>query len=636
MNTIRVATRGLPTLALLKAHYDKAQDHIGMFEPFLADTVATFPRSDFTLAEIRDALAERHGLSVPSHTLEILLGRIKKRGMVRREAGRYFRSETDWTVPDIAHARQDLETQHAMLALEFMTFASDRAVIFTDKEEALLTILAFISENQMPMLLDRSEELIAGPAIALETRRRQLTARFIQDECLARADRARIVQDLLEGFVLQNALLLKDISTAGRRFQDLTVYFDTGFLLGALGLEGEARELAAREGINLLRDTGARLAVFEKTLEEIRGILHVHERAFGSSTERRRLSPTDLTRFFLTNRYEPSDIKQVDALLERNIRSLGLRIEPFPDRRDEFVLHENALTQALMRPDSSPLEPRVVHDVDCVSAILTLRAGFRAESLDRAKAVFATTSGAVVKTIIDWFRQEEERGVPPIIHQLALSSIAWLKKPASAATLKLHELVALCVAALKPSPQLWADFLRHLEKLEKDGTLSSEETVAIVATELTDVLLLEVEVARGDIDAKTLTEVVDRVKAEYQAEARSELLEFTARAGADAERNRQMRLSVERRLNSVAAVVATMVFVLVYAVFVIALIVLLPGVLEAVPWQLAAVGWVAIAVSTLATLRSFIYGGSLASWRKTVESTIYRRARTWLAPQLAD
>ena len=71
---------------------------------------------------------------------------------------------------------------------------------------------------------------------------------------------------MLEGFILQNALLLKDISAAARRFRNLEVFLDTGVLLGALGFRGEATETATREALSLLRETGATLAVFEITI----------------------------------------------------------------------------------------------------------------------------------------------------------------------------------------------------------------------------------------------------------------------------------------------------------------------------------------------------------------------------------
>jgi hypothetical protein len=86
----------------------------------------------------------------------------------------------------------------------------------------------------------------------------------------------------------------------------------------------------------------------------------------------------------------------------------------------------------------------------------------------------------------------------------------------------MHELVAMCSAALRPHKGLWEAFIRHLRTLETQGTLTSDEAVAVVASQLTQTLLLDLEESvphDEDPDADTLTEVVDRVLAKNREEA---------------------------------------------------------------------------------------------------------------------
>jgi hypothetical protein len=92
---------------------------------------------------------------------------------------------------------------------------------------------------------------------------------------------ADILQEMLEGFVLQNTLLLKDISTATRRFRDLHVVVDSGLLFAALGLRGPAAETATLELLSSLRETGAVLDIFEPTIREMRRVLAVYEKRVG-------------------------------------------------------------------------------------------------------------------------------------------------------------------------------------------------------------------------------------------------------------------------------------------------------------------------------------------------------------------
>jgi len=180
-------------------------------------------------------------------------------------------------------------------------------------------------------------------------------------------------------------------------------------------------------------------------------------------------------------------------------------------------MDEADLSRRLANDDGNEKSSRVVHDVDCIAGILTQRKGQVSDSLDTASAIFVSDSGSTVRTVRGWYAAQGGRGCAPIVHVLTLSNFAWLKRPASASKLKVHELMALCSAALRPTPEAWQHFIDHLRRLEAEGELNDEEITAIVASELTENLLAE----RGidaESDATSLTEVVERVKSGYEEE----------------------------------------------------------------------------------------------------------------------
>ena len=308
---------------------------------------------------------------------------------------------------------------------------------------------------------------------------------------------------------------MKDVSATTRKFKNLRVAFDSRLLFSALGLQGDDLERSTLELVGLLGDTGAVLEVFEPTIGEMRRILAVYEEKIGTTKGRLELHPTDLTRHLIGKRYQPSDIRQIAGLLEANIRKIGFNLRELPDRVAEHTMDEADLSRRLADDGGNEKSARVVHDVDCIAAILTQRKGRTSDSLDNASAVFVSDSGSTVRTVRGWYAAQEGRGCGPIIHVLVLSNFAWLKRPASASKLKVHELMALCSAALRPTPEAWQHFIDHLRRLEAEGELNDEEITAIVASELTENLLAE----RGidaESDATSLTEVVERVKSGYE------------------------------------------------------------------------------------------------------------------------
>ena len=293
-----------------------------------------------------------------------------------------------------------------------------------------------------------------------------------------------------------------------------------------LGLAGINSQTASRELIELLKATHARLFVFERTVAEMQRILRFYQEKLGTTNGIFELREGAITQHLLSKRYGPADIAQAVGLMETQLRGLGLAIRPFPEHRFRYTLDEDDLTQRLQRPNQQTDE-RVRHDVDCAAAILTLRQLRESRSLDATNAVFVTTNKSVVDTVTGWYKNQKKSGVPPMVRHLTMSTAAWLKKPAAAGNLKLHELIASCSAALQPSTRQWQAFKGHLEKLQQNGELSSEEMVAVVAHELTETRLFESDDTEYE-DPSTVREIVESVKKELSAEAEAK------RARADA------------------------------------------------------------------------------------------------------
>lgn len=507
--------RGLATVAMLKVNFDAGQDHINMFMPFVRDSIVYLP-DNFVADDVRREVSSRHELTLPTQTLQTLLGRIVKEGYLQRQAGRYFRTEKALDEGDLRQRRSQIEDRQRKLADAFRQAVTVHGVEITSSEDALTLILDFMETYHIALTFDESPDPSSDDQ--QDHRNMIMTARFLRDTALTGGELAEILQEMLQGFVLQNVLLLKDIATAGRQFHDLHVFVDSRILFGALGLRGPAAKTATNELISLLLETGAILDVFEPTIQEMKRILSVYEDRIGTSSGRASLYPTDLTHHLVTTRATPSDIRMESSLLEHKLRQLAFNIREVPDRVPRWTLDERALNSALSsQPDDENL-PRVVHDVDCIAGVLVYRRGTTSDSLDNAEAVFVTDSGLTVQNTKSWYDGEGGLGVPPIIHQISLANFAWLKKPASAAKLPLNELVALCVAAIRPTRRMWQRFVQQLKLLEESGSISSDEAAAIIASDLTKQMLVDEELT-DDSDAASLSEAVERIKAAYKAEA---------------------------------------------------------------------------------------------------------------------
>lgn len=622
--------KGLTTVALLKANYDAGMDYLEMYMPFVTEAIVCLSKREFNTAEIRDQLDHLFGLIIPLEIIKTLLKRAVKKKYVRREGGKYFQIQDNLKAPSIDSQKKQVERELLTLGNALQEFAATKGYNIT-QEDALSWLFAFLHEHQIELLLDdeyNEKNLRTG---MLDLKQTRVVARFIQDRCLKDPQLAKHLENVLTGFVLQNTLLLKDVGSPSKTFSNLTVYFDSGFLLALLGWKGEAIKLANREILDLLKATNARCAVFDKTVWEMKRILSFYESHLATSRGRDKLWQNAITRHVLSSGLGPSDIKQAIGLLEFRLgREYGINIVQTPRRIPKYTFDEVDLTERFKGIGDSGDEPRILHDVDCIAAVLTIRRGIQPVTLNNAKAVFATGNGQVFQTVNKWFIDSGEKGISPIVHQLTLSNIAWLKRPETGSKLKLHELVALCAAALRPFRKTWERFLKHLRHLENTGELSSDESVSIVASSFTDRVLVEMEDREEDMDAASLTEVVDRVKDGYRQEAEKKIIDITRQK----EQSDSKQLSTVNRIKSrsqkIACMISSAVFWVATAIVLVGVILMLPLGLKITNLALLIFFWIAVIFVTCLTVLGRLYGTNLKQLQDYLQLIIQQWLIKWL------
>ncbi len=468
-----------------------------------------------------------HRIAMPQEALATLLKRAAQKHYLVREYGRFNRKGTKpLPVSNVAELKGKITEEQAQLGSAFQAHAAKRGLSVESANLALEMLFEFLERQQVSILL--GDPLPVEEGADYKHRQSAIIAEFIQN--VIRSDDAMIgpLRGVLEGLVLYHAAFLPNLVEAKRRFRNLRVVFDSVLVRQALGYEGPAMQALMRETLDLLKGSGVHCIVFDKTIHEIQRILAMYEQKLATAEGRHSLRGVAMARHFLAQRYTPGDVREMSALLQREILGADFYIQEAPARRREFTAAEEALAKCLADPiKKDEAEPRVLHDVDCVAGVLTMREGHRSSSLEEVRVVFATSSSLVIRnTRLWWDACEHETGLPPIIHIRALSSLAWLKKPIKCADFKIHELAALCTAALRPSSKTWRRFLSHLDAMKKSKVLTSDEEAAIVVSAMSDNLLLEAELADGedeDIDACNLDEIVDRVKASYGAKADEEV-----------------------------------------------------------------------------------------------------------------
>jgi len=543
----------LVTVAFLKAQLDAGNDHLGIFMPLVLDVIGRLPLSAFTVEDIQLALSTTHNVSMPRHVVVTLLRRVPKKYLDLR-AGIYKRIPgVEIPKSSVDAKKQQIEQGQQRLGDELRLHARRRKLEIASAEAALDLLYRFLESEQVALLLE--SPMHDEPIPKIGQRERSVVAEFIQNIVQADPALLSVLRAMLEGLVLYHAAFLPDFNNAKQRFRNLRVVFDSSLVREALGYHGPALKALSREAIDVLKASGIECAVFDETLDEIRRILAMYEAHLGTTNGCTALRPGAMTRYFLTRRYSPADVVEMSALLERDAVAAGFHILARPPRQAKFTAGEKELAARLKRPNETDIEPRVIHDVECIAGILTLRRGYRTNHLEDAGVIFATDSVTVIKTVRDWWREdEEETVVAPIVHIRVLANLAWLKKPALCGDFKIQELVALCAAALRPEAATWDRFLKHLFKLREDKRVTSDEVAAILVSEMLDRTLKAAEFETDDseeIGTDSLDEAIERVKASYAAEAARKIHDTeNEKSAAIADAEQRVQSALERADNA--------------------------------------------------------------------------------------
>ena len=566
--------RGLATVAFLKAQFDEGKDYLDMFQPLVEDEIRRYGKDDIDLPGFKVAVRESTGISIPMDILRTILQRATKHELLTRQGGRFLRRRGVRRESALLGRMEEFSRGHLRLARALREFAGSRDVELKSDEGALVSLMRFLDAHHIAVVI--------GQRITIESsdgfgRLSQAIAAFVKHTIVEGGELAGVLEGIVKGLIVHNALLLRDIPIAQKHLERLTVFLDSGVLLYALGHAGPAEEQAMTEGLTAVQDAGATLAVFERTVDEMESILQLYEGRLGSTAGVRSLRDTPLTRHFLGIQATPADIRQEIALMRPKLAGLGIGIQGFPEYVPKFTEDESALAEFLKNPkkEEGADERRIWHDVRAVSAVITLRRGARPGRIFGASFVFASGSSPAVASATRWYRKSYPEGLEPIVHFRAVTNAAWVLRPVQASMLPIQELVAVCSAVLEPSSDVWSRFVEHLEKLVKSGAVNDEESVAVLAHHFTRIKLGDFD-SPDDVEATTVLDIVERVREEVASPFRSQLeekereAEQTRSALADA---RAENLAIKSRAKAQTDRIAACLAGLIYGAFCLALLV---------------------------------------------------------------
>jgi hypothetical protein len=361
-----------------------------------------------------------------------------------------------------------------------ITFAKSEYQMTLSLTEAEAALHSFLQTD--PFLA--SGRLVAPPPSSPSTgpNREFVVAAFVQHVEQIRSADFDHLETIVKGSMLASAVYLPDPARVEQKFKGTDLYFDTSFLIYALGLAGDIRRDPCLELLSLLKNSGVKLSCFSHTFDEMYAALNACvirlekgdiTGAYGPSME-----------YFLSEGLDADDVSMRMLRIEPDLKKLGIALRPSVQTDFQYQIDENALYIHLQMELGQTNQGAINRDVKSLSGVMRIWRDKQPGTLEDAPALLVTTNSGLSRAARRFFSQnasistsegELPRNISPCITDHNLTTLLWLKRPTQAPDLPRKRIIADCMAAMQPTPQLWSRYEVTLEKLLKRGVLVPDD-----------------------------------------------------------------------------------------------------------------------------------------------------------------
>ena len=517
-----MASDTLVSLAILKTDLDEGRrDYFTYIEQLVAPILQDWGDEPLSDSLVARQFEKEYGLRVPDRAMQLVLRRFAKKGYLRRENKTYHVSK------EIPETNLEVKRHEAIQKIDSLVqsiqrFIEENYALSWSSEEATSALVSFLGQFGIEFLRAYVFRT-ALPDIPDTTPRNQyLVGSYIRYAHETDKGAFDSVILFVKGQMYANALTCPDLEGLEKNFRGVQFYLDTPLVLGLLNVQGEQDFSTMTELVRLVQRLKGEVVIFEHTAAELEAVLNgaadniENPDAFGRVVHEMR------------NR----GLKRGDVLLklesyEAELKAYGIKVRPTPDYDERFQISEEELKESIERQVQYRNPRALDFDINSIRAIFVLRQGYVPRRLEDARAVLVTNNSALSAAAYEVGKNHNSaREVSVAITDFSLANVAWLKSPMDAPDLPLKETLAACYAAIEPGAGLWSKYLRVLDTLAEQGTISPDHHAMLRVSGLAERELMELTLGdESELTGDTITAIQKRVIEEISQEHAAAVIE---------------------------------------------------------------------------------------------------------------
>lgn len=507
----------LINLALLETlKHEKFKDEIDLFLPFIAVTIQEIGKPTVEIIDIQSKLSELFGFRPPLSAIKVLSSRAKNKGLLIRENHAFIphaEKIKEWS-NGYEKKKQDLEISLDSLKKTLIEFSQDRFQKHLNLSEAENLILKFIQDNvsatvsrraydkaEFDASIKNADHIIASFVGHIHRREPYLLEHF--SRCV-------------KGMLLAEYLYFADKVTTKKTFDKISVYLDSPLVIGLLGFSGPSKRQANEELIDLLKSLKIKICIFDKTLDEIEGLLSAWKHDLEKNIFKR--FNTKTLELLRSQGYDSVRLDTEIKTLRRTIESKGITVKYGFSAKERYQCDEVALEKAIA--ENFHKNKNLEHDTVCISRVHNMRENRHIKDLSEQFSVFVTGNTGLAKYANGFFGRNNYRSaIPIVVSEQWLTIMFWLKNPNISNKLPTDQVIATAYSLLYTDDKFWDAFLERLESIAKRGDISEEDFILVRwdSDLLSAVHDVSVDVGE-DFSEEDVFDIVEGIKRKYTQE----------------------------------------------------------------------------------------------------------------------
>ncbi len=508
-------------MAIVKVNWDEEKrSTLDNYIPLLAYALQKYPYETVSLEEFKKCFREYVDFSIPSSALLSIMRRASKKRyslLEKQPEGHYkiVRKNLESQAQYMA-VRQTEEKRYEKVKVAFVNYYKDNPNVEVKRDQ--------VDQYFFETLYELAPTLIGSiPSLknfsGKERRRnsyKYLVSKFIQHARQSDENSFDSIMSFAQGAMLTETFYYQQPEETGRLY-GVKVFFDTPFIIKALGYCEEDEAEPRRELVDMLKDLHVGMRVFKHTYDEI---CRIFQAALTQLEKNRRLEakiPGGVFDYFIKKRSSPSDVQLALNKLEDRLKGQKIKIEDPPPHKEQLTINEKALAKRLEEEFPSQHEAARNHDIDCLTSIYRLREGKNKQFISKCGSIFITSNARLSNLAISFFKEEYGRSdIPICMGDHVFTTLVWLRFTDKYPDVPKEQVVAQCYAAMEPSNELWGKYCKEAQRLAEQGDLTMDDYVILTNCLDARADLMDITLGEGDeLVEGTIEQILNRVKERY-------------------------------------------------------------------------------------------------------------------------